>query len=110
MFFIFTFITTHILTAGFFNPAVALGAAVTGLISWRRFGVTVAAELIGSFLAALLLYLMYIPHFQPLALVDQYGEDEGFKSGENPPVAVIKQEVKGSARRYCHLSSILSFP
>ena len=46
------------------NPAVTLGLAMAGNFSWDLVPTYMAAQLIGSFLGAVLVWLHYRPHFQ----------------------------------------------
>lgn len=46
------------LSGGHFNPAVSVGFAVGGRLSWRHAGLYAAAQVIGAFLAGLLLFLV----------------------------------------------------
>jgi glycerol uptake facilitator protein len=41
------------------NPAITLGLATWGLFPWRRVGPYIAAQLIGAFLAACVLYVLF---------------------------------------------------
>lgn len=45
-------------SGGHFNPAVSVGAAISGRISWRETGLYVVAQLVGAFLGALVLFLL----------------------------------------------------
>ena len=45
-------------SGGHFNPAVSVGAAISGRISWRETGLYVLAQLVGAFLGALVLFLL----------------------------------------------------
>jgi glycerol uptake facilitator-like aquaporin len=86
---------------GFYNPAVALAGAVVGDIGWTRMLVCISAEMVGGFVAAILIWFTYLPHFQPLEFVQQ-GEDSlcNCCDLETGGVAVIKQELSEPAHRY----------
>lgn len=45
-------------SGGHFNPAVSVGAALSGRIAWRHVGLYVLAQLVGALLGALLLFLL----------------------------------------------------
>ncbi|CAK9193604.1 unnamed protein product [Sphagnum troendelagicum] len=87
--------------SGFYNPAVALAGAVVGDIGWTRMLVCISAEMVGGFVAAILIWFTYLPHFQPLEFVQQ-GEDSlcNCCDLETGGVAVIKQELSEPAHRY----------
>jgi glycerol uptake facilitator-like aquaporin len=86
---------------GFYNPAVALAGAVVGDIGWTRMLVCISAEMVGGFVAAILIWFTYLPHFQPLEFVQQ-GDDSlcNCCDLETGGVAVIKQELSEQAHRY----------
>jgi len=46
------------ISGGHFNPAVSVGAAISGRIAWRQVGPYVIAQLVGAVVGALLLYLL----------------------------------------------------
>ncbi|WP_182524405.1 MIP family channel protein [Nocardioides dongkuii] len=46
------------ISGGHFNPAVSLGAAISGRIAWRQVAVYVAAQLVGAILAGAVLLLL----------------------------------------------------
>ncbi|GAB2546187.1 MIP/aquaporin family protein [Rufibacter soli] len=45
------------------NPAVSIGLAIVGKFPWAEVGPYILAQLIGAVLGALLVYLLYKPHF-----------------------------------------------
>jgi len=45
------------------NPAVSLGLAVIGKFAWADVPAYIAAQLIGAFLGAVLVWLAYLPHW-----------------------------------------------
>ncbi|AKQ46555.1 MIP (Major intrinsic protein) family permease [Rufibacter radiotolerans] len=45
------------------NPAVSIGLAIVGKFPWEQVGPYVLAQLIGAVAGALLVYLLYKPHF-----------------------------------------------
>ncbi|MFC4618349.1 MIP/aquaporin family protein [Camelliibacillus cellulosilyticus] len=51
-------------TGGHINPAVTLGLAAAGAFPWKEVPVYVAAQLIGAFLGACIVYLHYLPHWR----------------------------------------------
>ncbi|WP_161887870.1 MIP/aquaporin family protein [Pontibacter russatus] len=46
------------------NPAVTLGLALVGKFGWDQVGLYIAAQLLGAMLGALLVWLVYKPHFE----------------------------------------------
>lgn len=46
------------------NPAVTIGLAVAGLFEWSQVPIYIAAQLIGAFIGAVLVWLAYYQHFQ----------------------------------------------
>ena len=48
-------------TGGCFNPAIAVGIAFNGLISWGTAGLAIAANILGGVLAALFFKAVYTP-------------------------------------------------
>jgi len=86
--------------AGYINPAVALAAAVVGDITWKRFWVCLAAEMVGGILGGFFVWLSYVPHFQPLEFVES--KDDAMCDCcdlENNGVAIIRQELSAPAHR-----------
>lgn len=49
------------------NPAVTLGLAITGKFAWSKVATFVLAQLIGSFLGAVIVWLVYRDHFNATA-------------------------------------------
>jgi glycerol uptake facilitator protein len=45
------------------NPAVTLGMAAIGKLEWAKVGGYLAAQMIGAFLGAVLVWLAYLPHW-----------------------------------------------
>ena len=46
------------------NPAVSLGLAIVGKFAWAQVGLYIVAQLLGAMLGALLVWLVYKPHFE----------------------------------------------
>ena len=46
------------------NPAVTVGLAAIGSFSWADVGGYIAAQMAGGFVGAVLVWLMYLPHWQ----------------------------------------------
>src|ERR1700744_4054278 len=46
------------------NPAVTIGLALAGKFAWANVAGYIAAQLIGAFIGALLVWLMYFDHFK----------------------------------------------
>ncbi len=45
------------------NPAVTIGLALLGKFPWSQVGPYIVAQMIGAFLGAVIVYLMYLPHW-----------------------------------------------
>ena len=60
---VFAGVTVSYASGGHLNPAVSIGFLVLGDISFVQFLVYVAAQLIGAFLGAVLVFLAYKKHF-----------------------------------------------
>lgn len=87
--------------SGLINPAVALASAVVGRITWERFAVCLCGEMVGGVLGGFLVWLSYVPHFQPLEFVESTEETMcDCCDLENNGVAIIKQELSEPAHRY----------
>ena len=52
------------LSGAHLNPAVTIGLAAIGSFSWAEAPAYIAAQLIGGFLGALLVWLTYLPHWR----------------------------------------------
>src|SRR5215208_4343645 len=61
-------------SGAYINPAVALGAAVTGGLEWALVPGYIIAEFLGAFVGAVLVWLAYLPHWEETA-------DPGLKLG-----------------------------
>ena len=61
-------------SGAYINPAVALGAAVTGGLEWALVPGYIIAEFLGAFVGAVIVYLAYLPHWAETA-------DPGLKLG-----------------------------
>ena len=46
------------------NPAVTIGLAIAGRFAWSKVLLYIAAQLLGAFIGAFLVWLMYYDHFQ----------------------------------------------
>jgi glycerol uptake facilitator protein len=46
------------------NPAVTLGMAAIGKLEWAKVGSYLAAQMIGAFIGAVLVWLAYLPHWK----------------------------------------------
>ena len=57
---------------GHFNPAFTLAVASIGDFEWTKVPMYITAQLIGAMVGAILVYIMYMPHFKAT-------EDEGSK-------------------------------
>jgi len=54
---------SNAVSGGHLNPAVTIAAAVTGAFPWENVGPYIAAQMIGAFLGAVLVWLTYLPHW-----------------------------------------------
>ncbi len=54
------------------NPAVTIGLAVAGAVSWANVPLYFVGEFVGAFIGATLVWLMYLPHWEVT-------EDKGLK-------------------------------
>ena len=61
-------------SGAYINPAVALGAAVTGGLDWTLVPGYIIAEFLGAFVGAVIVWLAYLPHWEETA-------DPGLKLG-----------------------------
>jgi len=61
-------------SGAYINPAVALGAAVTGGLEWALVPGYIIAEFLGAFVGGVLVWLAYLPHWEETA-------DPGLKLG-----------------------------
>ena len=55
------------ISGGHLNPAVTVALATIGSFSWAQVPGYVAAQVAGAFLGAVLVWLMYLPHWAPTA-------------------------------------------
>jgi glycerol uptake facilitator protein len=62
------------ISGAYINPAVALGAAVTGGLEWALVPGYIIAEFLGAFVGAVIVWLAYLPHWEETA-------DPGLKLG-----------------------------
>eukprot|EP00243_Klebsormidium_subtile_P002952 TRINITY_DN16038_c0_g1_i1.p1 TRINITY_DN16038_c0_g1~~TRINITY_DN16038_c0_g1_i1.p1 ORF type:complete len:387 (+),score=82.92 TRINITY_DN16038_c0_g1_i1:244-1404(+) len=91
--------------SGLLNPAITFGVAVAGRITWNRAGIAICAQFIGAFLAALITWVVYLPHFQPLTGCVQESPSDEMLAQEHPQTPRRKkvhvfQEMTSKARRY----------
>src|SRR5215203_617227 len=56
------------------NPAVTIGLATIGSFAWADVPAYIAAQLVGAFAGGVLVWIMYLPHWQPT-------RDPGLKLG-----------------------------
>src|SRR5918998_2348755 len=62
------------ISGGFINPAVTLGFAAIGQLSWAVVPGYIIAQLLGAFVGAVIVWLAYLPHWEETA-------DPGLKLG-----------------------------
>ncbi len=79
------------------NPAVTVGLAAIGKFSWAAVPGYVAAQLIGAFLGAVIVWLAYLPHWA--ATEDKAGKLAVFSTGPaiRRPFANLLTEIIGTA-------------
>ena len=68
------------------NPAVTLGMAAIGKLSWSAVPAYLAAQMIGAFLGAVIVWLAYLPHWRETS-------DTGAKLGVFCTAPAIRQPV-----------------
>jgi glycerol uptake facilitator len=61
-------------SGGYINPAVTIGAAVTGGLEWAVVPGYIIAQFLGAFVGGVIVWLAYLPHWPET-------EDEGLKLG-----------------------------
>jgi glycerol uptake facilitator protein len=61
-------------SGGYINPAVTIGAAVTGGLEWAVVPGYLIAQFLGAFVGGVIVWLAYLPHWSET-------EDEGLKLG-----------------------------
>jgi len=61
-------------SGGYINPAVTIGAAVTGGLEWALVPGYIIAQFLGAFVGGVIVWLAYLPHWEET-------EDEGLKLG-----------------------------
>jgi glycerol uptake facilitator protein len=61
-------------SGGYINPAVTIGAAVTGGLEWALVPGYIIAQFLGAFVGGVIVWLAYLPHWPET-------EDEGLKLG-----------------------------
>lgn len=79
------------------NPAVTVGLAAIGKFPWAQVPVYVAAQLIGAFLGAVIVWLAYLPHWA--ATDDKGAKLAVFSTGPaiRHPLANLITEIIGTA-------------
>jgi glycerol uptake facilitator protein len=97
-------------TGGHLNPAVTIGQAVNGVLPWEKAGEYVAAQMIGAFLGAVLVWLSYLPHWaetpDPGAKLAVFCTGPAIRN----PVANLLTEIIGTFVLVFALSFIISAP
>jgi glycerol uptake facilitator protein len=89
------------------NPAVTVGLASIGKFSWALVPGYLAAQLIGAFLGAVVVWLAYLPHWG--ATQDQGAKLAVFSTGPaiRSPLANLVTEIIGSAGLVAGVLAIL---
>ena len=89
------------------NPAVTLGLAAIGKFAWAQVPLYVAAQMLGAFLGAVLVWLAYHPHWA--ATPDQGAKLAVFSTGPaiRSPFANLVCEIIGTAVLVCGVLAIL---
>lgn len=78
------------------NPAVTLGLAIVGKFAWEQVGLYIVAQLLGAMLGALLVWLVYKPHFEitesPLAQLAVFSTGPAIRN----PISNLFSEAVGT--------------
>ncbi|PAF22734.1 aquaporin [Terribacillus saccharophilus] len=78
------------------NPAVTLGLAINGAIEWNVVPTYFAGEMVGAFLGAVLVFLVYLPHWaktsDPMAKLSVFATDPAIDS----PISNMLTEIIGT--------------
>lgn len=78
------------------NPAVTLGLAIKGDIGWNVVPEYLAGEMLGAFLGAVLVFLVYLPHWaktsDPMAKLSVFSTDPAIDS----PISNMLTEIIGT--------------
>lgn len=79
------------------NPAVTLGLASIGKFAWSAVPAYLAAQMLGAFLGAVVVWLAYLPHWRETA--DQSGKLAVFSTGPaiRSPISNLLCEIIGTA-------------
>lgn len=89
------------------NPAVTIGLAAIGKFSWAQVPAYLAAQMIGAFLGAVVVWLAYLPHWRETA--DTGAKLAVFSTGPaiRNPLANLVTEAIGTAVLVCGVLAIL---
>lgn len=89
------------------NPAVTLGLAAIGKFAWAQVPAYLAAQMLGAFLGAVLVWLAYLPHWE--ATADQGGKLAIFSTGPaiRHTAGNLLTEIIGTAVLVCGVLAIL---
>lgn len=89
------------------NPAVTIGLAAIGKFSWASVPAYLAAQMIGAFLGAVVVWLAYLPHWG--ATQDQEAKLAVFSTGPaiRRPLANLITEIIGTAGLVAGVLAIL---
>ncbi|MBI5769462.1 MAG: aquaporin family protein [Verrucomicrobia bacterium] len=89
------------------NPAVTLGLAAIGKFAWAQVPAYLAAQMIGGLAGAVLVWLAYLPHWEPTS--DQGGKLAVFSTGPaiRSPFANLLCEIIGTTILVCGVLAIL---
>ncbi|MFV1965130.1 MAG: MIP/aquaporin family protein [Pirellulaceae bacterium] len=84
-------------SGGHINPAVTIGMAVVGEVPWAQVPTYLAAQFLGAFLGAILVWLAYLPHWShtddPVAKLGVFATVPAIRH----PLGNVMCEVIGSA-------------
>lgn len=89
------------------NPAVTIGLAATGRFAWSAVPAYIAAQMIGAFLGAVVVWLAYLPHWR--ATTDQGNKLAVFSTGPaiRGPLSNLLCEIIGTSVLVCGMLAIL---
>jgi glycerol uptake facilitator protein len=83
-------------SGAYLNPAVTVGFALAGKLAWAEVGPMIAAQMIGAFLGAVVVWLHYLPHWKET--VDPEAKLAVFSTGPaiRNPLANLLSEIIGT--------------
>eukprot|EP00270_Netrium_digitus_P002486 TRINITY_DN12811_c0_g1_i1.p1 TRINITY_DN12811_c0_g1~~TRINITY_DN12811_c0_g1_i1.p1 ORF type:complete len:379 (+),score=71.80 TRINITY_DN12811_c0_g1_i1:130-1266(+) len=89
-----------------FNPGVALGAAMVGEITLSKLFICLCGEALGGFIAGILVWVTYAPHFQSLAILDSDDPSSHNINWTEGNEAIVAQGLSIEASRYASTGNL----